>query len=84
MLLQHSNTTTIESINRTLMFFFYRFDKHQPLESFVFISLIAANMTAALRERVASLEDKIHNLYQILALQAILVIAILVYKSFSY
>ena len=44
----------------------------------------AANMTAALRERVASLEDKIHNLYQILALQAILVIAILVYKSFSY
>ena len=48
------------------------------------ISLIAANMTAALRERVASLEDKIHNLYQILALQAILVIAILVYKSFSY
>jgi len=44
----------------------------------------AANITAALRERVASLEDKIHNLYQILALQAILVIAILVYKSFSY
>ena len=52
--------------------------------SFVIISLIAANITAALRERVASLEDKIHNLYQILALQAILVIAILVYKSFSY
>ena len=48
------------------------------------ILFTAANMTAALRERVASLEDKIHNLYQILALQAILVIAILVYKSFSY
>ena len=79
MLPQHSNTTTIESINRTFMFMDL-IDKHQPLDS----ESCIISFTAALRERVASLEDKIHNLYQILALQAILVIAILVYKSFSY
>ena len=35
---------------------------------------------AALRDRVAGLEDKIHNLYQILTFQAVVLLAALLYK----
>ena len=42
-----------------------------------------ASLTSVLRERVASLEDRIHNLYQILALQAVVIVAVLLYKLFS-
>ena len=44
----------------------------------------AGAVTSALRERVASLEERIHNLYQILALQAVVMIAVVLYKSFSF
>ena len=44
----------------------------------------ASSVTSALRERVASLEERIHNLYQILALQAVVMIAVVLYKSFSF
>ena len=44
----------------------------------------ASSVTHALRERVASLEERIHNLYQILALQAVVMIAVVLYKSFSF
>ena len=43
-----------------------------------------SSVTHALRERVASLEERIHNLYQILALQAVVMIAVVLYKSFSF
>ena len=45
---------------------------------------VSSSVTSALRERVASLEERIHNLYQILALQAVVMIAVVLYKSFSF
>ena len=44
----------------------------------------ASGVTSALRERVTSLEERIHSLYQILALQAVVMIAVVLYKSFSF
>ena len=41
-----------------------------------------ATITLALRERVATLEDRIHNLYQILGFQAVIIIAAVLYKIF--
>jgi len=41
-----------------------------------------AAITLALRERVATLEDRIHNLYQILGFQAVIIIAAVLYKIF--
>ena len=41
-----------------------------------------ATISLALRERVATLEDRIHNLYQILGFQAVIIIAAVLYKIF--
>jgi len=40
------------------------------------------NLSAALKERVSSLEGKIYSLYQILAIQALIILVAIVYKMF--
>jgi len=41
-----------------------------------------ANIVTTLRDRVSSLEDRLYNLYQILAIQGFIVIIAILYKMF--